>query len=130
MLKTARQIVVAVLLVSTTIVGGEDAITTFYIVRHAERADSTDDLCDIGIRRAVELRDVLRNVPLSAIYSTETKRTRKTVGPIERASRVEVAIYPTRGQTMDAWANGLRGVPHPCPVFGPGTRVTPVRGHG
>ena len=109
MLKATLQIFVAALLVSPTIVWGEDAITTFYIVRHAERADSTpdSDLSDTGIRRAVELYDVLRNVPLSAIYSTDLKRTKKTVEPIAEASRLELTYYPTSGQLVDAWATEL-----------------------
>jgi hypothetical protein len=106
MLKTALQIFVAVLLVSPTSIWADDAITTFYIVRHAERADSTEDsdLSDIGIRRAVELRDVLQNVPVSAIYSTDFKRTKKTVDPIAKASRLKPRIYPAQGQTVDALA--------------------------
>lgn len=78
--------------------------TTFYVVRHAERADDvqSDRLTVVGMRRAEELARVLSADPLSAVYSTKTRRTWQTATPSALASAVEIVPY---GQ---GFPNGLK----------------------
>ena len=86
----------------------EDSITTFYIVRHAERQDNSadSDLSDVGIRRSVELHRVLRTVPFSAVYSTDFQRTRKTVEPIANAANLKIKLFPG-DQSQEDWISSL-----------------------
>jgi broad specificity phosphatase PhoE len=76
-----------------TALGGSD--TTFYVVRHAETEAPTNDppLTEQGMRRAEELREVLGDVPLSAVYATRTLRTFQTAMPTAAAARLEITTY-------------------------------------
>ncbi len=71
------------------------AQTTIFFVRHAERADSgsgeapkmaTDpDLSDAGRARAQSLATVLKDAQVTAIFTTEYKRTQQTAAPLAKA---------------------------------------------
>ncbi len=65
-----------------------------YILRHAERGYGLDpDLTPEGQARAEELRRILENVPVTAIYSTNTNRTRQTAQPLAAAKNLTIQIY-------------------------------------
>lgn len=85
-----------------TIAGGQSAIaqshdlTTFILVRHAEKADDgTDDppLNATGQERAAALADHLNETNVTAIYSTDYKRTLQTVQAIADAKGLEIKRY-------------------------------------
>lgn len=74
----------------------DPVITTFILIRHAEKADDgTDDpdLKDEGNARAQKLASMLKDTPLTAIYSTRFKRTRNTVNPIAEIKGLEIGTY-------------------------------------
>lgn len=56
---------------------------TIYAVRHAEKADDSDDpgLTEEGTARAEALAVLLHDAPLAAIFATELRRTQETVQP-------------------------------------------------
>ena len=65
---------------------------TVYVVRHAEKGPLTDPqqpneqpLSEAGLLRAGALATELRNAPIVAVYSTDTKRTRDTGTPVATA---------------------------------------------
>ena len=60
-------------------------VTTVFIVRHAEKASSTErdpSLNPAGRARAEQLIHVLAEAEIEAIYSTPTKRTQETAEPL------------------------------------------------
>ena len=59
------------------------AVTTVYLVRHAETLGTAPDpgLSDLGVGRAADLWDVLRNAGLTAAYTPNTQRARSTAAP-------------------------------------------------
>lgn len=70
--------------------------TTFIVVRHAEKSaeDPEDPRLDAGGQaRAQALAAALADVPLKAIYSTPTRRTRETAAPAAAAKALEVRDY-------------------------------------
>ena len=77
-----------------------------FVVRHAERADAgtggatmmaTDpELSDAGRARAQALAAALKDAKISAIYTTEYKRTRQTAEPLARALGLEITVVPAR----------------------------------
>lgn len=70
--------------------------TTFILVRHAEKAnDGTKDpdLTIEGKVRAQHLLKLLDKADISAIYSTDFKRTRNTVAPLAKNRNVDIQIY-------------------------------------
>lgn len=86
-------LVVAVL---TEVVAQEKAITTFILVRHAEKGnDGTDDpdLKPEGHERAGRLAALLKHTAVSAVYATRYKRTKHTVAPLAQEKGLEVQVY-------------------------------------
>lgn len=70
--------------------------TTFIVVRHAEKSTENPEdphLDADGQARAQALAGALADVPLRAIYSTPTHRTRETAGPVAAARALEVREY-------------------------------------
>jgi len=71
-----------------------------FLVRHAERADSTPgkppamasdpDLSEAGRARAETLATMLKDAKIAAIISTEYKRTQQTAAPLAKAVGVPV----------------------------------------
>jgi broad specificity phosphatase PhoE len=71
-----------------------------FLVRHAERADSTPakppamasdpDLSEAGRARAETLAAMLKDAKIAAIISTEFKRTQQTAAPLAKAVGVAV----------------------------------------
>ena len=78
----------------------EQKITTFILVRHAEKdlSQSTKDpdLSAEGKARATRLLGMLKQTDIQALYSTDVKRTRQTVEPLSQARSLVVSIYDPR----------------------------------
>ena len=71
-------------------------ITTFFLVRHAEKAESVlgdPGLTPAGTARADELAYILKHIKLDAIYSTPFKRTKLTILPTAKQKGLEVKLY-------------------------------------
>ena len=74
---------------------GQDA-TTFILIRHAEKAsDGTNDpgLTQEGEARAQHLATVLAKEKVTAIYSTDFKRTKQTVAPLAKSKGLDIQLY-------------------------------------
>lgn len=73
-------------------------LTTIIFVRHAEKIDDSRDpeLSEEGENRALRLAKMLENMPIDAIYSTDYKRTRGTIGPVAVAKQLDVQFYDPR----------------------------------
>ena len=73
------------------------AETTVFVVRHAEKVDSSEDpdLDVTGRERARLLRDMLRAIPIEAAYASKYKRTQQTVAPTAEAQKIPVTINTT-----------------------------------
>ena len=78
----------------------QPAITTVYLVRHAEKKiNSGKDpaLTDQGKFRASFLAKMFEQIPFDTVYSTDTIRTRDTAGPTAKSQGLEVVLYNARG---------------------------------
>lgn len=85
---------IALLLFSFLSYGQES--TTFILVRHAEKAaDGTKDpdLTDAGKERARRLAEMLSMEEVTAVYSTDFKRTKQTVEPLAKSKGLEIQTY-------------------------------------
>jgi broad specificity phosphatase PhoE len=77
-----------------------------FLVRHAERADTaggaspmmaTDpDLSEAGRARAESLATILAQAKITAIYTTEYKRTKQTAAPLAKALGLEPVAVPSK----------------------------------
>jgi 2,3-bisphosphoglycerate-dependent phosphoglycerate mutase len=80
----------------------DQKITTFILVRHAEKvADGSQDpdLSQAGIERSIKLAELLKNTKIDAVYSTNFKRTRNTVSAIAKEKSLEVKLYESSKPT-------------------------------
>jgi 2,3-bisphosphoglycerate-dependent phosphoglycerate mutase len=71
-------------------------VTTFILIRHAEKGDDGTEDPDLkaeGVARAEKLAFMLKDTPLTAIYSTNFKRTRNTVKPVADFRNLQVQVY-------------------------------------
>ena len=79
---------------------------TIFVVRHAERADAgtsgasmmanDPELSEAGRARAQALATALQDAKITAIFTTEYKRTRQTAEPLGRALGIEPTVVPAR----------------------------------
>jgi phosphohistidine phosphatase SixA len=79
----------------------DTAISTFYLIRHAEkdRTDAEDvdpELNQEGLGRAMHWAEILNEVDLDAIYSTDFNRTSMTAAPTSVKKNVDVQYYDPR----------------------------------
>lgn len=76
----------------------EEATTTYYFIRHAEKDESDPSnkdpwLTAQGNARAKKWAEVLKAVSFDLIYSTDYKRTRATATAIADAQGKQVELY-------------------------------------
>ena len=75
----------------------QDVITTFILVRHAEKdltqSTSDPDLSAEGKNRATRLSELLKKTDITAVYSTPYKRTQQTVAVLAAEKNLTVASY-------------------------------------
>ncbi|MEX0662074.1 MAG: phosphoglycerate mutase family protein [Balneolaceae bacterium] len=70
-------------------------ITTFILVRHAEKVDDSrdPDLSEAGYKRADILANMMENISFDAVYSTPMIRTTETAREIAEKNGVEIINY-------------------------------------
>jgi 2,3-bisphosphoglycerate-dependent phosphoglycerate mutase len=80
--------------------GSADAVT-FFLVRHAEKADNTDDppLSEAGQKRAGRLAEVMSGVPVSLSTSTNYLRTTETANPFVFKNKGDISVYDPDNMT-------------------------------
>ena len=92
-----RRFAVSFLVLALGAAAAVPAQTAVFVVRHAEKASDSSDrdvpLSDAGKARAERLATMLRDAGITAIYSTDTVRTRSTAEPLARAGGRTVRIY-------------------------------------
>jgi 2,3-bisphosphoglycerate-dependent phosphoglycerate mutase len=91
---------------------GDPVITTFVLIRHAEKESegSDPDLKPEGNERAKRLTAILKNTTVNAVYSTRYNRTKNTVSPVAKEKGLEVQIYESlKAAELDALINKHAG---------------------
>jgi broad specificity phosphatase PhoE len=98
-------LLLACMLCAATLQGRAQQITTFILVRHAEKVmDGSKDpaLTEEGKARAGRLQSLLEKSPVDAVYTTPYKRTRATVEPLALARGVTIREYePQKEPAID-----------------------------
>lgn len=92
----------------------ENKVTTYYLIRHAEK-DRTEtgnrdpELNTAGRERARKWAEVLKEVDFDAIYSTNFKRTTQTAQPIAEQNELEILNYDPRNLYSDNFKKATAG---------------------
>lgn len=76
-------------------------ITTYYLIRHAEKdrtnpANQDPSLNEDGLKRAEKWATYLKDISLDVVYSTNYKRTQQTAKPTATAKKVAILSYNPR----------------------------------
>ncbi|HZV69973.1 MAG TPA: phosphoglycerate mutase family protein [Saprospiraceae bacterium] len=108
-------VVDTVTLIETVFQTIPDTATTFILVRHAETtgAGTNPVLSSAGQSRAQELKRILSNVDVDAVYSTDFNRTRQTAEPVATANSLSTLIYDPFAtdalinQVLNAYPKGI-----------------------
>jgi 2,3-bisphosphoglycerate-dependent phosphoglycerate mutase len=95
---------------STVVFAQEKTITTFILIRHAEKdlTQSTNDpdLSVDGKARAARLSEMLKKTDIQAIYSTPYKRTQQTVESLAASKSLQILTY--QANKMDEIDNMIK----------------------
>ena len=97
-----------ILVLSLFVAAPAAAQSSVFLVRHAERADSgmspapgaDPDLSEAGKARAESLATVLKDANITAIFTTQYKRTQQTAAPLAKALGITLTIVPSK-DTVD-----------------------------
>lgn len=81
-----------------TFVSYAQDVTTYYLIRHAEKQrqnpnDKDPSLTFDGYKRADKWKEVLKNVKFDAVYSTNYNRTKLTAKPTADANNKPILVY-------------------------------------
>lgn len=92
----------------------EDSITTFYLVRHAEKdlsdkSNRNPELTSEGVKRANDIAHTLSNISIDAVYSTNYIRTIETAKPTAELFNTEIKIYDWKSLDVDSIVEGNIG---------------------
>ncbi|MGB3968250.1 MAG: nuclear transport factor 2 family protein [Planctomycetota bacterium] len=85
--------------------GASTPVTTIVLVRHGEKVDAATDaeLNAAGQARAGALARALRDLPLTAAYTSQFRRTADTVGPTCKTHGLTAIVVPAAdGRTLAA----------------------------
>ena len=89
-------------------------VTTYYLIRHAEKKrinpdDRNPELTSAGEKRAQKWSDTFKDINLDAVYSTNYKRTMMTAQPTAASKNLEIKTYQPNNMDMDAFFQATKG---------------------
>lgn len=90
-----------------------DEITTYYLIRHAEKDRSDSSNKDPGLnvagqKRADLWRDFFKNISLDAIYATNYERTKQTAAPTAKAKNLDIKVYDANDLYSEIFRNATK----------------------
>lgn len=90
-----KKIIVLLLFFWIQVTLGQNTITQYYFIRHAEKADSSKnpDLSEKGIERAQQWKALFSEINFDSVYSTDFNRTLQTIQPIVAGNNQLLKIY-------------------------------------
>lgn len=108
-----RQMRACVVLLFVSLCLGCAGPRAVFVVRHAERADDSDDtaLSSAGQARAAALAEGLAQAGVTALYTSEFQRSRDTAGPLARRLGLTPRVVPAAdGAALARQVRRQRGV--------------------
>ena len=100
-----KKILLILALLFLNISFGQQNITTYYFIRHAEKVDSSQnpDLSEKGLKRAEQWNTIFSEISFDEIYSTDYKRTIQTASPIAKANNIQIKLYNPKTINIDSF---------------------------
>ncbi len=106
-----KKIIVFLLFFCFQISLGQNTITQYYFIRHAEKADSSKnpDLSEKGLERAQGWKALFSEIKFDAVYSTDFNRTLQTIQPIVAGNNQLLKIYNPKMIDIEAFKKETHG---------------------
>lgn len=95
-MQTKHFLLIAFLFLSFSIQAQKNTVTTYYLIRHAEKVKSENPdpvLHAEGITRSEKWAEIFSDILFDAIYSTEFTRTWETVKPTAEKQGLDIILY-------------------------------------
>jgi broad specificity phosphatase PhoE len=107
-------LLIVILVISLTVKAQNHEVTTYYLIRHAEkvRTDNTNknpNLTTKGKDRAQKWSTVFENVNFDLIYSTNYNRTIQTATPTAKKKNLELEFYNPRKMYDEEFKSKTKG---------------------
>ncbi len=105
-----RAVLVVVAVALTACAARAESQLTVFLVRHAEKEATGSDpsLSPAGHQRAESLAAMLADTGITAIFSSEFKRTQETAAPLAKRLGLSVTVVP--GKDIDALLSKVRAL--------------------
>lgn len=92
----------------------QEAMTTYYFIRHAEKevgdpANKDPDLTDEGRSRAQKWAEILKEVEFDLIFTTDFIRTRKTAEAVANSQEKEIQQYDPKQMYSKGFQKKTKG---------------------
>lgn len=92
----------------------ETVVTTYYLIRHAEKdqsnkADKNPHLSKKGVKRAESWSKVLGDVKFDMVYSTNYNRTIETAEPTAKSNNLDITLYDPRNVNLQEFLKETEG---------------------
>ena len=109
-----KKILVVFIFVFSTFISCTEEITTYYLIRHAEknRTDTINrnpNLNEEGLERAKKWADYFKDIKLDAVYSTKYNRTIQTAKPTSDSKSLEILTYNPRNMYDSIFQKSTKG---------------------
>lgn len=90
---------------------GQNTITQYYFIRHAEKADSSKNpnLSEKGLERAQQWKILFSKINFNGVYSTDFNRTLQTIQPIVADNNRLLKIYNPKMMDVEAFKKETHG---------------------
>ncbi len=90
---------------------GQNTITQYYFIRHAEKVDSSKnpDLSEKGLEKAQQWKTLFSKINFDAVYSTDFNRTLQTIQPIVADNNQLLKIYNPKMIDIEAFKKETHG---------------------
>ena len=90
---------------------GQNTITQYYFIRHAEKADSSKNpnLSEKGLERAQQWKILFSKIDFDGVYSTDFNRTLQTIQPIVADNNRLLKIYNPKMMDVEAFKKETHG---------------------
>jgi broad specificity phosphatase PhoE len=104
----------ALLISSITSFAQESEVTTYYLIRHAEKdrsnpSEKNPHLDADGLKRADNWNAILSNITFDAVYSSDYHRTKETAKPTALRNNLDVTIYNPSTINIQEFAKNTNG---------------------
>lgn len=106
-----KKLLFLLILIMTSSLYAQEVTTTYFLIRHAEKADLSKDtnLSEKGYQRAEKWDHILQNIPFDAVYATVYKRTQQTGQVVANRNQKQLIIYDHKNVDLSSFQKETLG---------------------